>query len=190
MLSRLNVTRLALATVSVFALGLVHPTSASAKSPVSGQGTGPMPPPSAPASASGSDSVAYAVPRNAPSPDVEIVLPDPLPPSAVAMYDRILILQKNNDFSEADRLIRRLGDTTLVGSILADRYLSANYITTPSELLDWFANLWRPAGSAGDLSAHAPENPRQQIAGTARDFAAAGNDDGAKRCCAAGLRPG
>jgi soluble lytic murein transglycosylase len=140
MLSRLNVTRLALATVSVFALGLVHPTSASAKSPVSGQGTGPMPPPSAPASASGSDSLAYAVPRNAPSPDVEIVLPEPLPPSAVAMYDRIIILQKNNDFSEADRLIRRLGDTTLVGSILADRYLSANYITTPSELLDWYAN--------------------------------------------------
>ena len=53
MLSRLNGTVLALATVSVFALGLVHPTSASAKSPVSGQGTGPMPPPSAPASATG-----------------------------------------------------------------------------------------------------------------------------------------
>ncbi|GLR68531.1 hypothetical protein GCM10010909_32120 [Acidocella aquatica] len=139
MLSRLNVTRLALATVSVFALGLVVPTSAAAKSPVWGQGTGPMPPPSAPASATGGDTVAYAVPRNAPSPDVEIVLPEPLPPSAVAMYQRILAAQSAGAFTEADRLIARLDDTTLVGPILAQRYLSNNYITKPAELLAWYA---------------------------------------------------
>jgi soluble lytic murein transglycosylase-like protein len=82
--------------------------------------------------------VAYAVPRNAPSPDVEIVLPEPLPPSAVAVYQRIIALQKNNDFTAADRLIRRLDDTTLLGPILADRYLSADYRSTPAELQDWF----------------------------------------------------
>lgn len=139
MLSRLNVTRLVLASVSVFAIGLVVPTSAEAKSPQWGQGTGPMPPPSAPASATGGETVAYAVPRNAPSPDVEIILPQPLPPSAVAMYQRILAAQSAGAFSEADRLISRLDDTTLVGPVLAQRYLSNNYISKPAELLAWYA---------------------------------------------------
>ena len=139
MLSRLNVTRLALATVSVFALGLVTSTSAQAKSPDGGQGMGPMPPPSAPASATGGDSVAYAVPRNAPSANVEIILPEPLPPSAVVMYQRIMAAQSAGEFSEADRLIARLDDTSLVGPILAQRYLSQNYISTPAELVAWYA---------------------------------------------------
>ena len=139
MLSRLNVTRLALATVSVFALGLVTSTSAQAKSPDGGQGMGPMPPPSAPASATGGDSVAYAVPRNAPSANVEIILPEPLPPSAVVMYQRIMAAQSAGEFSEADRLIARLDDTSLVGPILAQRYLSQNYISSPAELIAWYA---------------------------------------------------
>lgn len=139
MLSRLNVCRLAFATVSVFAIALVHPTSASAKSPDLGQGSGPTPSPSAPLSAFNGDSVAYAVPRNAPSADVEIVLPEPLPPSAVAMYQRILELQDNDEFSAADRLIGRLNDTTLVGPILAERYLSPDYRTSPAELRSWYA---------------------------------------------------
>jgi soluble lytic murein transglycosylase len=137
MLSRLNATLLTLATVSVFTMGL--PTSAMAKSPLPGQGLGPMPPPSAPPSVTGGDSVAYAVPRNAPSSDVEIVLPQPLPPSAVAIYGRILSLQADNRFAEADKLIARLDDTTLVGPILAARYLSPDYITSQAELLDWYA---------------------------------------------------
>ena len=139
MLSRLNVTGLALATVSVFALGLVNPTSAMAKSPLLGQGSGPMPPPSAPPSVTGGDSVAYAVPRNAPSADVEIVLPQPLPPSAVAVYGRILSLQADDRFTEADKLIARLDDPSLIGPVLAARYLSPDYITTPAELLSWYA---------------------------------------------------
>ncbi len=139
MLSRLNVTRLALATVSVFALGLVDPTSATAKSPNSGQGSGPMPPPSAPLSAIGGDSVAYAVPRNAPSADVEIMLPEPLSPSDVAIYQRIIQLQSTGDYAQADRMITRLSDNTLLGPILAERYLSPNYITKPAELQAWFA---------------------------------------------------
>ncbi len=139
MLSRLNVARLALATVSVFAFGLVTSTSAAAKSPGWGQGTGPMPPPSAPASATGGDTVAYAVPRNAPSPDVEIVLPEPLPPSAVAMYQRIISLQSAGEYTEADRMIGRLDDTTLVGPILAARYLAPQYRSKPAELQAWYA---------------------------------------------------
>jgi soluble lytic murein transglycosylase len=139
MLSRLNVTALALATVSVFALGLVDSTSAMAKSPDTGQGSGLTPPPSAQLSATSGDSFAYAVPRNAPSPDVEVVLPEPLPPSAVATYKRIFILQNAGSYAEADRLISRLDDPALIGPVLAARYLSDNYISSPAELKHWYA---------------------------------------------------
>lgn len=139
-LSRLNATRLLLATVSVFALGLVSPTSAQAEPPSAGQGPGSMPPHTAPLSAINGDSVAYAVPRNAPSGDVEIILPQPLPPSAVAVYQRILTEQDQGHYAEADRLIGRLDDTTLVGPILAARYLSPDYHTTAAELTAWYAD--------------------------------------------------
>jgi soluble lytic murein transglycosylase-like protein len=69
---------------------------------------------------------------------VEIVLPQPLPPSAVAQYQRILSLQDQGAFSEADRLIARLDDTTLVGPILAARYLDTNYRASSAELLSWY----------------------------------------------------
>jgi len=138
MLSRLNATRLALATVSVFALGLMYPMSATAKSPALGQGPGPMPPPSAPPGVPGGDSVAYAVPRNAPSADVEIMLPEPLAPSDVAIYERILTLQIDGDETQADKLLARLDDTTLAGSVLAARYLNADYAATPAQLLAWY----------------------------------------------------
>jgi len=138
MLSRLNATRLALAAMSVFAFGLVHPTNAAAKSPDTGQGSGSMPLPSAPPSVIGGDSVAYAVPRNAPGPDVEIVLPEPLSPSAVAIYQRILTLQDNGQYSEADRLMSRLDDASLFGPVLAARYLSPDYRASTTELLSWY----------------------------------------------------
>ncbi|HEY1857715.1 MAG TPA: hypothetical protein VGG47_10485, partial [Acidocella sp.] len=140
MLSRLNVTVLALATVSVFAFGLVDSTSAMAKSPDTGQGSGLTPPPSAQLGATSGDSFAYAVPRNAPSPDVEVVLPEPLPPSAVAMYKRIFTLQNARSYAQADRLISRLSDPTLVATVLAARYLSDNYISSPAELQHWYAS--------------------------------------------------
>jgi soluble lytic murein transglycosylase-like protein len=139
MLSRLNATALALATVSVFAFGLVDSTSAMAKSPDTGPGSGLTPPPSAPLSATSGDSFAYAVPRNAPSPGVEVVLPEPLPPSAVAIYKRIFILQNARSYAEADRLISRLDDTSLLGPVLAARYLSASYVSSPAELTRWYA---------------------------------------------------
>ncbi len=85
------------------------------------------------------ESVAYAVPRNAPSGDVEITLPQPLAPSDVALYQRILQLQDDGAYAEADHMIGRLGDTSLLGSVLAARYLSANYVTKPSELTAWWA---------------------------------------------------
>jgi soluble lytic murein transglycosylase-like protein len=55
------------------------------------------------------------------------------------MYQRILAAQSAGAFSEADRLISRLDDTTLLGPVLAQRYLSNNYISKPAELLAWYA---------------------------------------------------
>jgi soluble lytic murein transglycosylase-like protein len=69
---------------------------------------------------------------------MEIVLPQPLPPSAVAQYQRILSLQDTGAFAEADRLIARLDDTTLVGPVLAERYLATKYRATSGELLSWY----------------------------------------------------
>jgi soluble lytic murein transglycosylase-like protein len=129
-LSRLNAASVIIAAAALFAFGTVAPTVAAAKSPSLGSGAG--------TSNQDGTSMAYAVPRNAPGPDTEVVLPQPLPPSAVAQYQRILSLQADGEFSAADRLISRLDDTTLVGPILADRYLGANYRSTPAELLNWY----------------------------------------------------
>ena len=83
-LSRLNVTRTAFAAMSVFAFTCVAPTQAWAKSLDMGQGPGTTTPPTPPDDGTNGESVAYAVPRNAPSGDVEVVLPQPLAPSDVA----------------------------------------------------------------------------------------------------------
>jgi len=138
-LSRLNVNRLAMiATVSVFALGVVVPTAAAAKSPDLGQGQGTATPPQAPLSAINGDSVAYAVPRNAPPGGVEIVLPQPLSPSDVALYQRIQDLQASGQTTDAANMEARLSDDSAMGSILAQLYLSSGYTTTPAELTAWW----------------------------------------------------
>ncbi|MCB5943329.1 lytic transglycosylase domain-containing protein [Acidocella sp. KAb 2-4] len=85
------------------------------------------------------ESVAYAIPRNAPSGEVEVTLPQPLAPSDVALYKRILQLQDSGAYAEADKLIARLDDNSLVGSVLAARYLSPDYVTSPAELTAWWA---------------------------------------------------
>jgi len=128
-----------IASVSVFALTLVVPTGAAAKSQDQGQGQGTTMPPQAPLSALNGDSVAYAVPRNAPAGNVEIILPQPLSPSDVALYQRIRQLQAAGDTTEAGDMEARLSDPSAMGDILAERYLSPGYITTPAELIAWWA---------------------------------------------------
>lgn len=138
-LTRLNAAKLGLATAAFFALNTVPVTAAWARSQTIGTGTGTDTSPTPPAIATDGNAVAYAVPRNAPLPDMEVILPQPLPPSATAQYGRILALQDQGDYKAADEIISRLDDTTLVGPILADRYLSSGYYTSPSELESWLA---------------------------------------------------
>lgn len=126
------------ASVSIFALTLVAPTGAAAKSPDQGQGQGTATPPQAPLSALNGDSVAYAVPRNAPAGNVEIILPQPLSPSDVALYQRIRELQADGETSAAAAMAARLTDPSAMGAILAQLYLSPGYTTTPAELTAWW----------------------------------------------------
>jgi soluble lytic murein transglycosylase-like protein len=140
-LPRLNVSRMAqIATVSVLALGVALPTAAKARSQDAGQGQGTTLPPTAPLSAENGDSVAYAVPRNAPSPDVEIVLPQPLSPSDVALYQRAIALQQSGHIAQSDRVLAAVSDPTAVGAVLAARYLSPSYHASAAELENWWAN--------------------------------------------------
>jgi soluble lytic murein transglycosylase-like protein len=137
-LTRLNDVRVGFTMAALLALGSVHGTAAWARSPVQGTGSGTNFATAAPLSVTDRDAVAYAVPRDAPSPDMEVILPEPLPPSAVAQYGRILALQDQGDYDAADQLISRLDDMTLVGPILADRYLNTSYHSTSAELLAWY----------------------------------------------------
>ena len=138
-LSRLKLTRSAFAAVSVFALVCMVPMQGWAKSLDEGQRPGTTTPPTPPDSGTNGDSVAYAVPRNAPSGDVEVVLPQPLAPSDVVFYQRALQLQAQGDFSASNQMLQRVSDTGLTGVVLAERYLSNNYITKPAELTAWWA---------------------------------------------------
>ena len=137
-LSRLKALRQPVAAAVIVVCAVAN--IASAKAAPHDQGSGPEAnlPPAAQLGATNGETVAYALPRNAPSSDTEIILPEPLPPSAVAQYQRILALQDQGCFSAADRLIGRLDDQSLTGPILADRYLSANYHSTTAELLSWY----------------------------------------------------
>jgi soluble lytic murein transglycosylase len=138
-LTRLNAARIGLSLAVLLALNTVPVTAAIARSQNSGSGPGSNASRVTAVSAGQADSVAYALPRDAPSPDLEVILPQPLPPSAVAQYRRILALQAAGNSRQADNLIGRLDDTTLVGPILADRYLSDSYISTRAELTAWVA---------------------------------------------------
>lgn len=133
-LPRLNVGRLAFVSVSVFALSLATIASAAAKSQGVGQVEGTITPPTALLSAPNGDSVAYAVPRNAPSSDVEIVLPQDLAPSDVALYQTILTASPG----EAARLANNLSDPSLLGAVQAARYLANPRAVTAAQLTDWW----------------------------------------------------
>ncbi|MGE4480699.1 transglycosylase SLT domain-containing protein [Acidocella sp.] len=125
--------------MSVFAFSCMGFVQAKAESPNVGQGPGTTTPPTQPTDGINGESVAYAVPRNAPSGNVEVVLPQPLTPSDVAFYQRALQLQQEGNFSASDKMLARVSDTGLVGAVLAKRYLSDNYVTKPAELTAWWA---------------------------------------------------
>lgn len=75
-----------------------------------------------------------------PGDDVQINgtdLPKPLDAVNADRYRDIFRLQAAGDFRAADRVIEELTDLSLLGPVLADRYLSPTYVSRPKELSDW-----------------------------------------------------
>lgn len=139
MFSRLSVTRVALAAVSVFAVSGMATMPASARSADAGPGSGMAPTHTQPANSLNGQSFAYAVPRNVPANGFEVTLPQPLSPSDVALYRKALQLQQEGEFSASDQMLARVSDNSLVGIVLAERYLSSHFINSRTELKSWWA---------------------------------------------------
>ncbi len=84
-------------------------------------------------------------------------LPKVLPEADAELYRQIYALERQDDWRAADRLMAQLSDRSLVGHILAARYLD-NYRASPKEIQSWLAQYadhpdaarirslgWRPA---------------------------------------------
>jgi len=80
---------------------------------------------------------AMAVPRATPPNGAEVELPQPLSPSQAAAVRAIFSLQRKGRITAAERATDALSDRTLLGSILAERYLGPYTITTPAQLESW-----------------------------------------------------
>lgn len=80
---------------------------------------------------------AMAVPRSAPPNGAEVALPEPLDPSQAAEVRQIFLLQSQGKIAAAESATARLSDRTLLGSILAERYLGPYTNTSATQLEDW-----------------------------------------------------
>ena len=66
-----------------------------------------------------------------------VSLPKPLDAVNADRYRDIFRLQAAGDFRRADEIIGELTDQSLLGHVLADRYLSPLYKANAKELTDW-----------------------------------------------------
>ena len=78
-----------------------------------------------------------ALPGDDFTPGSRSTLPEPLEQIDADRYRQIFKLQAQGDYRGADELIADLTDQSLLGHVLADRYLSRGYRSSPKELADW-----------------------------------------------------
>lgn len=71
------------------------------------------------------------------TPGTQSPLPEPLEQIDADRYRQIFKLQAAGDYRGADVQIADLTDQSLLGHVLADRYLSRGYKSSPKELADW-----------------------------------------------------
>ncbi|ACI51068.1 Lytic transglycosylase catalytic [Gluconacetobacter diazotrophicus PA1 5] len=83
------------------------------------------------------EETALAMPRIAPPGGGAVGLAQPLSPDVVAQVRRIFSLQRAGAFDDAIRETAQLRDDTLLGDILADRYLNPAYHPAPGQLRLW-----------------------------------------------------
>src|SRR3954469_5084502 len=120
-LSRLPSARAIFAGAAIVAGTLSSP--AHGQSSGSGNGTGTVA-----TQDTRAEEAAWAVPhalRNGPS---EAVFPKPLRAGDAAIVQRSFALQRRGDIKGAIKAVTELEDPLLLGSVLADRYLSRYYI--------------------------------------------------------------
>jgi soluble lytic murein transglycosylase-like protein len=92
-------------------------------------------------------------------------LPKPLDAVNADRYRDIFRLQAAGDFRRADEIISELTDQSLLGHVLADRYLSKDYTSNAKELGDWLKRFSTLAVSqriyllALDKGAQSPTQP-------------------------------
>ncbi len=103
-----------------------------------------------------------------PGEDVQVdgvSLPKPLDAVNADRYRDIFRLQAAGDFRRADEIIGELTDHSLLGHVLADRYLSPRYTSNAKELSDWLKRFSTLAMAqriyllALDKGAEAPTQP-------------------------------
>ncbi len=66
-----------------------------------------------------------------------VTIPDVLSAADRLAYTRIFELQEKADWKTADRAIKLLDDSILMGHVLAQRYLHKAYVSKPEELTEW-----------------------------------------------------
>ncbi len=120
--SRLPAARAFLAGAAMLAGSAMRPAAAQGAA----QGVADAPPP---------DEVALAMPRLGPAGG--LALPQPLTPSEAARVRRIFALQAQGDIPAAVAETQRLADTTLLGTLLADRYLRQPGHAATADLSAW-----------------------------------------------------
>lgn len=91
-------------------------------------------------------------------------LPQPLPQTDAWRYRRVFDLQSAGDWRAADRVIADLKDPRLLGHVLAQRYLHADYKTRFEEAQDWLERFADHA-DAGAINALAKKKWPKQAAG-------------------------
>jgi soluble lytic murein transglycosylase-like protein len=121
-ISRLSAARAVLAGAAILAGTALRPAHAESSS---GPATHP-------------DETAMAIPRIEPPGGASGVgLPQPLAPSEAALVRRIFAMQRRNQIPAAIAETARLSDTSLLGHILADRYIGHPARVAAPELADW-----------------------------------------------------
>lgn len=71
--------------------------------------------------------------------ETAVAIPAPLDAGDVALVRRVMALQAQGRFAEADRSLTEVDSPLLMGTILAQRYLGPYHRSTVAELRDWLA---------------------------------------------------
>lgn len=114
-----------------------------------------------------------------------ISVPQILSASDSEHYAAAFALQESSDWAGADRHIAAIHDRVLVGTLLAQRYLSPDYKTTLAQAREWLANYRDQPEAHAIWSLARHKAPRKAAAlprpATGTDSAAIDDGDGAAR---------